>query len=151
VGNKTLMLVKEQPLVVSGANEKSDKFLFRADSAGLGVPRGVFGKLNGSSSNALQHGTAERPVHVATPTSFASGPARGSGQGQMSAISRGSSQTQSRGSQSSMPSNAGAGSHSGGLGGMSGGGMHGGPTGGGSMGGGGASHAGGGAPSGGHH
>jgi hypothetical protein len=152
VGNKTLMLVKEQPPVVSGANEKSDKFLFRADSAGLGVPRGVFGKLNGISNNALQHGTAERAVHVVSPTSFAGGPTRGAGQGQMGAMSRGSSQTQSRGPQSSMPSNAGSASHSGGLGGMSGGGMHGGPMGGGSMGGGGgASHAGGGAPSGGHH
>jgi hypothetical protein len=149
-GNKSLMVVSQQPVVASGANEKSDKFLFRADSAGLGVPRGVFGKLNGISNNALQHGTAERAMYVAAPTS-AGGPARGAGQGQINSMSRGSSPAQSRASQP----NAGFGSRPAGPSGISGGGMHGGPMGGGgAMSGSPAGHAGGGTgagPSGGHH
>ena len=40
-----------------------DKFVFRNDSAGLGVPRGTLGKLNNFSSQAIQHGAASTNVY----------------------------------------------------------------------------------------
>ena len=135
LANKTLMVVNEQPLVVSGVNGKSDKFLFRANSAGLGVPRGVFGKLDGISNNALQHGTAERAMHLEGPAAVGTGQSRGAtqGQGQATAIARGSAPGPG-GSINSAHANSGFGAHSAGLGGMSGGGhaggMGGGPSGG---------------------
>ena len=128
VGAQTLVVVHQQPAVASGINGSNDKFLFRADSAGLGVPRGTFGKLNGISNAALQHGSAERDVHLAASPSNAGGPAGGAGQGQM--MSRSASPSASRASAGAMPSNGGFG------------GMHGGMGGSGTMGGG-SSHAGG--------
>jgi hypothetical protein len=40
-----------------------DTFVFRKDSAGLGVPRGSLGKLNSFSSQATQHGMASTNVY----------------------------------------------------------------------------------------
>ena len=40
-----------------------DTFVFRNDSAGLGVPRGSLGKLNSFSSQAVQHGAASTNVY----------------------------------------------------------------------------------------
>jgi hypothetical protein len=64
-----MVAVNEKPLVTSKLNEK-DSFVFRKDSAGLGVPRGTFGKLNHISSGVVQHGSVERTAHV---TSIANG------------------------------------------------------------------------------
>jgi hypothetical protein len=65
----TMVAVNEKPLVASKLNEK-DSFVFRKDSAGLGVPRGTFGKLNHISSGVVQRGSVERTAHV---TSIANG------------------------------------------------------------------------------
>jgi hypothetical protein len=59
----TIVAVNEKPLVASRLNEK-DSFVFRKDSAGLGVPRGTFGKLGHISNNVAQHGSMERPVYI---------------------------------------------------------------------------------------
>jgi FecR protein len=40
-----------------------DTFVFRKDSAGLGVPRGSLGKLNGFSGQATQHGMASTNIY----------------------------------------------------------------------------------------
>ena len=40
-----------------------DKFVFRNDSAGLGVPRGTLGKLNSFSNQTAQHGMASTNVY----------------------------------------------------------------------------------------
>jgi hypothetical protein len=66
-----LLAVNTQPIRMSGFADK-DTFVFNKDSAGLGVPRGTFGKLNKVSTGALQHGfvtTAaySAPVSLATP------------------------------------------------------------------------------------
>jgi hypothetical protein len=61
----TMVAVNEKPLVASKLNEK-DSFVFRKDSAGLGVPRGTFGKLNHISSGVVQHGSIERPVYISS-------------------------------------------------------------------------------------
>jgi hypothetical protein len=61
----TMVAVNEKPLVASKLTEK-DSFVFRKDSAGLGVPRGTFGKLNHISSGVVQHGSVERAVYVSS-------------------------------------------------------------------------------------
>jgi hypothetical protein len=40
-----------------------DTFVFRSDSAGLGVPRGSLGKLNSFSNQTIQHGMASTNVY----------------------------------------------------------------------------------------
>jgi len=59
--NPTMIAVSEKPLVISNVNEK-DAFVFRKDSAGLGVPRSTFGKLDHISAGVAQHGTVEKTV-----------------------------------------------------------------------------------------
>jgi hypothetical protein len=45
-----------------------DKFVFRKDSAGMGVPRGSLGKLNGFSNHVSQHGMASTTVFYPSPS-----------------------------------------------------------------------------------
>ncbi len=64
-----LVPVNYDPRSASGIVPKSGSFTFRGNSAGLGVPRGVFGKLDGVSNHAVQHGNVERPIYLAPPSS----------------------------------------------------------------------------------
>ena len=57
----TLVPVHEAPLVRSTLTAQ-DTFVFQKDSAGLGVPRGTFGKLGGISAGVAHNGTVERTV-----------------------------------------------------------------------------------------
>lgn len=50
----TLVAVNAKPLTVSGETAKG--FMFRQDSAGLGVPRAGFGHLQGMNTHVAQHG-----------------------------------------------------------------------------------------------
>jgi hypothetical protein len=52
--------LKAMPASSLGPN---DKFVFRNDSAGMGVPRGSLGKLNGFSNHVIQHGAASTNVY----------------------------------------------------------------------------------------
>jgi hypothetical protein len=52
--------LKAMPASSLGPN---DKFVFRNDSAGLGIPRGSLGKLNSFSNQAVQHGMASTNVY----------------------------------------------------------------------------------------
>lgn len=62
-GGPTLMLVSQRPLVASQMGKGS--FVFRRDSAGLGIPREELGNLRGFSRDTLRHGTASTPVYLA--------------------------------------------------------------------------------------
>jgi hypothetical protein len=68
--------VSQKPLVVSKMNGENT-FVFQKDSAGLGVPRGTFGKLNRISSGVVQHGSVERTAF------YAPGPNTQAGRGSM--------------------------------------------------------------------
>ena len=46
----------------------SDSFLFRKDSAGLGVPRGELGKLDKFSEHAIEKGTVSTRIYVEAPS-----------------------------------------------------------------------------------
>jgi len=65
-GQSTLMAVNLKPLVQSGAASNSS-FVFRRDSAGLGVPRDSLGKLDKFSQHAIGQGTASTPIYVSAP------------------------------------------------------------------------------------
>ncbi|MGA3224213.1 MAG: DUF6600 domain-containing protein [Acidobacteriaceae bacterium] len=79
-----------------------DTFVFRSDSAGLGVPRGTLGKLNSFSNQTAQHGTASANVYYGGERGESE--ARTANSGQFSSA-------ESRSSSSSMHSAAGSGSH----------------------------------------
>lgn len=59
----TLMEVNMKPLVTSTMGTNSS-FVFRRDSAGLGIPREGLGKLDGFSHSTIQHGMASTPVYT---------------------------------------------------------------------------------------
>jgi len=64
-GGPTLRAVDTQPLVRSEVAAGS--FVFRRDSAGLGIPRDGLGRLDKISHSAIDHGTATTPVYVSGP------------------------------------------------------------------------------------
>ncbi len=62
-GRLTLTLVTSSPLVVSGIDRKGS-FIFRQDSAGLGIPRQGLGNLRHFSQTSFRRGTASTPVYL---------------------------------------------------------------------------------------
>ena len=60
----SMVVVNSQPLVVSKPIS-GESFRFQKDSAGMGVPRGSLGKLNGISNDVAKNGFANREVYVA--------------------------------------------------------------------------------------
>ena len=61
----TFVMVNLKPLTPSSPDAE-DSFVFRKDSAGLGVPRGSLGRLDKFSQHTVQHGTATTPIYLAT-------------------------------------------------------------------------------------
>jgi hypothetical protein len=61
-GRSTLVPVNSKALQASSL-QGQDKFVFRNDSAGFGVPRGTLGKLGGFSNHVSQHGSASAGVY----------------------------------------------------------------------------------------
>ena len=62
----TLVPVNLKAIPASSLGEH-DTFVFRKDSAGLGVPRGSLGKLNSFSHQATQHGMASTNIYYGGP------------------------------------------------------------------------------------
>ena len=62
----TMMAVNLKPLVKSEMVSK-ESFAFRKDSAGLGVPRGDFGKLDKVSHSVVSKGFVNQPVYFSAP------------------------------------------------------------------------------------
>ena len=65
-GGPTTVAVSARPLVHSGVDAASS-FVFRRDSAGLGIPRDGLGNLNRFSHEAFRHGSASAPVYMTAP------------------------------------------------------------------------------------
>ena len=61
-----MLAVNQKPLVKSEVVSR-EHFQFRNDSAGLGVPRGDFGKLNKVAEHVQQHGTVNQQVYFTAP------------------------------------------------------------------------------------
>jgi FecR protein len=68
VAEPTMITVNLKPLVQSDIASPTS-FVFRKDSAGLGVPREELGKLNKFSQRTLEKGTARTPVYFEAPAS----------------------------------------------------------------------------------
>jgi FecR protein len=67
-GEPTLVPVNTKPLVRSGV-ASSQSFVFRKDSAGLGVPRDSFGKLEKVSQHTDSRGEVNQHIYLAAPAS----------------------------------------------------------------------------------
>jgi FecR protein len=80
---------------IPASSLEHDKFVFRNNSAGLGVPRGSLGKLNSFSGHAEQHGMATATVYSAGERGSAEGGARAGNAGQASPGYSASSQSHS--------------------------------------------------------
>ncbi|MGH9587314.1 MAG: DUF6600 domain-containing protein [Acidobacteriaceae bacterium] len=68
----SLISVSQAPLVHSGIDPRGS-FVFRKDSAGLGIPRHELGNLRGFSRHAIQKGVATTPIYM----TMAPGPRNG--------------------------------------------------------------------------
>ncbi len=104
----SLVPVNLKALPTSSLSEH-DKFVFRNDSAGLGVPRGTLGKLNGFSGQAAQHGMASTNIYYAGERGSAEAGARAGNAGQASSAGLGSPGSASSRSYSSGMQNASSG------------------------------------------
>lgn len=58
----SLIQVSAHPLPVSGVDARGEHFVFRQNSAGLGVPRGSMGDMRRASMQVEQHGLATRTI-----------------------------------------------------------------------------------------
>ena len=67
-GEPTLTVVNQKPLVHSEVSS-ADSFVFRRDSAGMGIPRDGMGKLDKLSQRAVDRGTATTPIYMSVPPS----------------------------------------------------------------------------------
>lgn len=71
-GESTIIGVNKAPLVRSGI-ASGDTFLFRRDSAGMGIPRETLGKLDKLSRQADEKGFAHAPIYISAPAPVANG------------------------------------------------------------------------------
>jgi FecR protein len=71
-GEPSMADVNLKPVVRSGA-ASSDSFVFRKDSAGLGVPRNELGKLEKFSRQADNRGVANTEIYMTAPTAQQAG------------------------------------------------------------------------------
>jgi hypothetical protein len=112
----SLVPVNLKAVPVSGLGAH-DKFVFRNDSAGLGVPRGSLGKLNSFSNQTTQRGMASTNIYYGgAQRGEAESAARSSYSGSASSLSSGASPSLSSGMQGSHAAGAVGGGSSGGSG-----------------------------------
>jgi hypothetical protein len=71
-GEPTVVTVLSKP-VARSEMKSSNSFVFRNDSAGLGIPRGDLGQLTKFSEHAAQKGSASTSVYVSSGYSSSSG------------------------------------------------------------------------------
>jgi hypothetical protein len=112
INEPSMLAVNAKPLVKSEVVSR-EQFTFRNDSAGLGVPRDTFGKLNKVSEHVQQHGSVNQPVYFSAPPQAMQGPHPGSTAVMAGSMHRGSAPPPSMGSGSNGAGNSGAGSYSG--------------------------------------
>lgn len=65
-GEPTITAVNLKPLVRSGL-ASPESFVFRNDSAGLGIPREELGKLDKVSRQTMEHGSASTHIYLSAP------------------------------------------------------------------------------------
>jgi hypothetical protein len=71
-GESTLTAVNLKPLVQSQV-ASAESFVFRKDSAGLGIPRDQLGKLDKLSRQTVERGTTSTRIYLTAPTAMSNG------------------------------------------------------------------------------
>ena len=71
-GELSMLAVSARPIVKSEVTSR-ESFTFRQDSAGLGVPRDAFGKLDKYSEHAQAHGSVNEHVYFSAPNASMAG------------------------------------------------------------------------------
>ena len=71
-GGASLVAVNQTALVHSGLDSQ-ESFVFRKDSAGLGIPRNELGDLRGFSERAVQKGAVTMPIYLSAAPSASNG------------------------------------------------------------------------------
>jgi hypothetical protein len=115
----SMIAVNTKPIAASQI-ASSTSFVFRKDSAGLGVPRGTLGNLNKFSRESISHGTASTAIYASVPRAGQTFGSLGKSEMLATSIHRGSAPSFSSSSSQGSYSSSYAGSSNGG--GMSGGG-----------------------------
>ena len=87
-GESTVMPVNLRPLVRSEL-ASPESFVFRKDSAGLGIPRDELGKLDKLSRQTAERGVANTRIYLSAPAMMSNGRAANAGLGPI-AVHRGS-------------------------------------------------------------
>jgi FecR protein len=77
----TLVPVNMKAIPASGLGTAHDAFVFRGNSAGMGVPRGSLGNLHSFSGQTARQGSVSTPVYSGVQRSAAGGEARMGGGG----------------------------------------------------------------------
>jgi hypothetical protein len=75
----SMVAVNQKPLTFSHVDRATRSFSFRNDSAGLGIPRGEFGKLNKLSETAGKAGSSNVPLFFIPPNGTDLAPAGNGG------------------------------------------------------------------------
>ena len=88
-GQPGIVGVSNKPIIHSGMTANGE-FLFRKDSAGMGVPREGLGKLDRYSRNTMERGVASTPAYIQEPSSAGGRSHPTSGAIGVSSIHRGS-------------------------------------------------------------
>jgi hypothetical protein len=101
LGEPTMLTVSLKPLVQSDISSSS-AFVFRRDSAGLGVPRDELGKLDKFSQRTLEKGTASTPVYFEASASAGTNGRPMSSASVLTSMHRGSAPSLSEGAPSEM-------------------------------------------------
>jgi hypothetical protein len=86
-GESTFTTVNLRPLVQSQV-ASAESFVFRKDSAGLGIPRDQLGKLDKLSRQAVERGTASTHIYLTAPAPMGNGRTMSAGLGEV-AVHRG--------------------------------------------------------------
>ena len=116
----SMIAVNTKPIAASQI-ASSTSFVFRKDSAGLGVPRGTLGNLNKFSHESISHGTASTAIYASVPRTGQFSGSLGKSEILATSIHRGSAPSFNSSSSQSSSGSSYAGSSIGG-GGMRGGG-----------------------------
>jgi FecR protein len=82
-GESTVMTINLKPLMRSEV-ASTESFVFRKDSAGLGIPRGELGKLDKLSRQTIERGVASTRIYLTAPEVMGNGRAMNTGLGEVS-------------------------------------------------------------------
>ena len=113
----SVIAVNTRPLTGSQVEAATSSFVFRKDSAGLGVPRGTLGNLHKYSNESMNKGISTMPIYASVPRGGRSNTGLTASESMGISIHRGNPPAPSMSSQGSSNSSFGGSNGSGNMGG----------------------------------